>query len=464
MSNSIQTGLMLALLVLTWPNILIAQADMVDPEPVIQVAEDEPNDARIESRIQNIFSKIDGLDAVLVEVEAGVVTLSGDASNERFANDAMDIATRTAGVVTVKDQINRTLGISDNVTPILTDFQASVRSMIRALPLTLVAFGVVIIFVLLGGAIARWNRLWQRIAPNPFLAELLSHAVRILIIALGVVLALNLIGASKFIATILGGAGVLGIAISFAVRDTLENYISSIMLSLRQPFRAHDHVTINEHEGYVVRLTSRATILMTLDGNHLRIPNSIVFKGIILNYSTNPERRFDFQLGVDGEDDPLIAMQVGLDAIKQHDFILDDPSAGAMIDFVGDSSIVIKFMAWVNQSDTNFSKARSVAIKAAKTALEDQGFTLPEPIYRLRFDGRVPPVLAELVSADASATKSQKNVKQGDAKSAQAPISKPLDVGEQVDVSADRQIQEKVSEERAKEAKNDLLDKALPTE
>src|SRR3546814_6600583 len=66
---------------------------------------------------------------------------------------------------------------------------------------------------------------------------------------------------------------------------------SDLMLSLRQPFRANDHVVIEGHEGRVVRLTSRATILMTLEGNHLRIPNSTVFKAVILNYTRNPERR-----------------------------------------------------------------------------------------------------------------------------------------------------------------------------
>src|SRR3546814_6970546 len=88
------------------------------------------------------------------------------------------------------------------------------------------------------------------------------------------------------------------------------------MLSLRQPFRANDHVVIEGHEGRVVRLTSRATILMTLEGNHLRIPNSTVFKAVILNYTRNPERRFDFELGIDANDDPVDGMAVGLRAIR----------------------------------------------------------------------------------------------------------------------------------------------------
>ena len=95
---------------------------------------------------------------------------------------------------------------------------------------------------------------------------------------LGLVAALQILEATALLGAVLGGAGVIGIALGFAVRDTVDNYVSSLMLSLRQPFRANDHVVIEGHEGRVIRLTSRATILMTLDGNHLRIPNSTVFK------------------------------------------------------------------------------------------------------------------------------------------------------------------------------------------
>jgi hypothetical protein len=118
---------------------------------------------------------------------------------------------------------------------------------------------------------------------------------------------------------------------------------------VRQPFRANDHVVINEHEGKVARLTSRATVLLTLDGNHLRIPNSTVFKAVILNYTRNPERRFDFELGVDANDDPMAAIKSGLEAIGDLDFVLDDPAPMGNIVTVGDSNIVLCFRAWVDQ-------------------------------------------------------------------------------------------------------------------
>ncbi|MGB5352888.1 MAG: mechanosensitive ion channel domain-containing protein, partial [Woeseia sp.] len=235
----------------------------------------------------------------------------------------------------------------------------------------------------------------------------------------------------------------------FAVRDTLENYISSIMLSLRQPFRAGDHVVINEHEGIVVRLTSRATILMTTDGNHLRIPNADVFKAVILNYTRNPERRFTFVLGVDANDDPLAAMRTGVAAMEKLDVVLRDPNPSARIESVGDSNIVIWFSAWVNQQQTDFGRGRSLAIRAAKDALEAEGFTLPEPIYRVRFD-------------ETAATVGLTTQKVEEAP--QPRVTAPLADEEALDTRPDDHLEKMISEEREQDAGTDLLDESKPVE
>lgn len=434
----------------------VTDPPLEDPEPIIETQSTDAGDLEIQSRIVNIFSKIEGINGVEVKVEAGVVTLSGAVPNEAMATDAKDIAIRTAGVVTVEDEIDRTLDVRGNVAPVIAGLQDSFNTFKRALPLIGIALIIFLLFGFVGGRVARFSRFWRKIAPNPFLADLLAQAARLAFLAAGAIIALNILGASKFVTTILGGAGVAGIAIGFAVRDSLENYISSIMLSLRQPFRANDHVIINAHEGIVVRLTSRATILMTLDGNHLRIPNSVVFKGIILNYTTNPERRFDFELGIDAADDPVAAMQVGLDAIKSNDFILKDPKPGAVIKIVGDSNIVIRFTGWVNQSETAFGKARSLSIKAAMSVLEEQGFTLPEPIYRLRFDTPMQQALeAGVVKTSKASSKSS---------AIDEPKTTPAISGDAIDTAPDTHLTDKASEERAHDAEEDLLDHNRPTE
>lgn len=383
-----------------------------DPPPII--SGESTNNAQIETtptpqkdndirqRITGIFSEIDGLQAVNVSVTQGVVTLTGETPNEKKAQQAINLTNRLTDVVTVEDRINRTLDVQDNVTTVYQGLKAQVTNLVKAVPLLLVGivlFGLVTWF---GSWLSNRKNMWQRLTPNPFVAELLAQTIKVIFIIFGLILALSLIGAETVLGTLLGGAGVIGIAVGFAVKDTIENYIASLMLSIRQPFRARDHIVINGQEGIVVRLTSRATILMTLDGNQLRIPNAEVFKGTILNYTKNPERRFTFELGVDANDDPLAAIKVGLDAIHQLAFVLDEPKAIAVITNVGDSNIILEFQVWVDQSETDFSKARSIAIRETKHALENEGFSLPEPIYRLRFNHKLEQAFEQMPQNNAT--------------------------------------------------------------
>jgi small-conductance mechanosensitive channel len=205
------------------------------------------------------------------------------------------------------------------IAPVQDSVRDTLERWARALPLVLAACSIFLLVSFVGHLIASRTSVWNRMTSNPFLAQIIAQAIRVVGILLGILLALNLLGATALMGTILGSAGVVGLAISFGVKDTIENYIASIMLSVRQPFRAQDHVVINDLEGIVVRLTSRSTVVMTLDGNHLRIPNRIVYQSPILNYTRNPQRRFDFVLGVDAEDDPAQAMSVGVQAIHQLD-------------------------------------------------------------------------------------------------------------------------------------------------
>lgn len=471
-----------------------AAGNITEKDTVIETSANQVDDDDIKKRITGIFSEIEGLKAVNVTVNEGVVSLTGEAPNEKKALQAINLANRVSDVVAVEDRISRTLDVQDNVTPVITQLKQQVRGLIKALPLLLVAIVVFVVVVWFGAWVSRRQSLWKRVAPNPFVAELLSQTIKFVFVIIGLILALSFLGAEAIIGTLLGGAGVIGIAVGFAVKDTIENYIASLMLSIRQPFRARDYVDINGQEGVIVRLTSRATILMTADGNQLRIPNSEVFKATIVNFTKNPERRFTFKLGVDANDDPLAAIKVGLDAINELNFILTDPKAVAIIDEVGDSNIILEFQAWVNQTDTDLLKARSIAIREAKHALENNGFSLPEPIYRMRFNGDLEDAIKDLnkaskigsegsVEATISAEdtdestavsptelkQSQKNVadvlQKEQAKQRARQILGNREVDEVLDTRPDPKLMQKVEEEiMDSSGEEDLLDKNSPQE
>ena len=447
-------------------------------------------DNDIRQRISGIFSEIDGLQAVNVSVNQGVVTLTGETPNEKKAQQAINLTNRLTDVVTVEDRINRTLDVQDNVSTVYQSLKAQTKNLVKALPLLLVGIVLFALVTWFGSWLSNRKKMWQRLTPNPFVAELLAQTVKVIFIVFGLILALSLIGAETILGTLLGGAGVIGIAVGFAVKDTIENYIASLMLSIRQPFRARDHILINNQEGIVVRLTSRATILMTLDGNQLRIPNAEVFKATILNYTKNPERRFTFELGVDANDDPLAAIKVGIDAICQLGFALDKPKATAVIKEVGESNIVLQFQVWVNQLEADFSKARSIAIRETKHALEDEGFSLPEPIYQLRFNHKlekafehfqssqtndkspaettVMPHISATDKASDESSPTGTSIENKDKKQAKARAKHILqgrNADEVLDARPDQKLMEKVEQEIAENSdETDLLSNNSPQE
>ncbi len=445
-------ALLLLVLVLSLPGAAWAQEPTAPERPAIVATPEAGADDAVRERLSRIYSRIETLSGIDVTVADGVITLSGDVPDNSASEEAREIAGRVEGVVAVRDQTQASVEVRERLSPFFARSVDMWNNALEAAPLILVA---VLVFLIVAGMawwVASWTRLWRRITPNPFLADLVGQAVRVAGVVVAGVVALNLAGATTLMGAILGGAGVIGLAVGFAVRDTLENYISSIMLSLRQPFRANDHVVIEDNEGKVVRLTSRATILMTLDGNHLRIPNATVYKATILNYTRNPERRMEFRLGVDASDDPQAAIGVGVVALGALDFVLENPEPRGVIESVGDSNIVLVFLAWINQTDADFLKARSQAIRAVKMAIEEAGFTLPEPIYRLRID-QFPPGAQVVVGHRESATHSS-----------DAPRPAPRTPGpavpapDDVSVKPESHLDVKIDAERRDPSYDDLLD------
>ena len=196
-------------------------------------------------------------------------------------------------------------------------------------------------------------------------------------------IALDILNATALLGTILGAAGIVGLAIGFAVRDTVENFIASVMLSFRQPFRPNDTVEIEGDVGKVISLTSRATILLSFDGNQIRIPNSMVFKSRIINYTRNTERRFTFDVGVAPASDLAAAKALALETINKLPFVLATPAPAIWIETIGDSTIGIRVTGWIDQHETGFALARGEAIRHVLIAFDSAGIEMPEPTFRV---------------------------------------------------------------------------------
>lgn len=353
----------------------------------IELESDAKSDAEIRKRLKGIFAELDTTQNVEVSVASGIVTLSGPVATAHGGDQATRIASQVKGVIEVVDTLIVDTNISRRVETTLSGLESSVLSMLSALPVFLLAVAIVILFWWIGRRVGLHRRVFNAVAPNGFIADLLSTLARIVVTLVGLVLALTLLDATSVIGSVLGAAGIMGLAVGFAVRDTVENFIASILLSLRTPFLVRDYVKIGDYEGAVARLTSRATILISIDGNHVRVPNAVVYKSVIVNYSRQPNRRFEFVVGVGTKLDLNNAQQIALDTVYGVDGVLTDPPATALVSELGDSSVTLTIGGWINQASSDLMKVRSEAIRQVKQAFDEAGIEMPEPVYRVQLRG-----------------------------------------------------------------------------
>lgn len=339
----------------------------------------QPSGADPAAQLASVFRHIPGLDGVEVAAADGVITLSGAVPDASLRDAAIDLAGEMTGVLYVVDAL--TLDVSVAQRPALMPAIEKIRGFflvtIGFLPLLGVALIILVVFWLLAARIP-WEAPYRRFGINPLLSTLIGQLIRVVIFLLGALLALDILGATPVVAALLGSVGLVGLALGFAFRDIVENYLAGILMSLRQPFRQHDHVQIGSHEGRVLRLTSRELVLMMPDGNHLRIPNGTVFKSSIHNFSLNPLRRFDFTVQVKltenlGEVQRLALLRLGAVA-----GVLREPGPYARIDGLGGSDATLHLYGWVDQREADLGKVRSQAIRRVKETLSERGILPPE--------------------------------------------------------------------------------------
>lgn len=372
------------------PRVVTAQPapdrGQIDPAQIAaEVRKDELRDARITAAITARLLRQPSLHTVTVEVDSGIATLGGEVLGDEDRARATALAKQVDGVSQVVDTIAITSNLKVRLSAALDQVQDKMVRLVAALPLLVAAFAIVVLTWWLGRRIARRPLRWLPAhSRNPYMDGLLRRVAQAIVVILGLVLALNLLGATALVGAVLGSAGVIGLVLGFAFKDVVENYIAGVLLSLRRPFAPDDHLVIDKYEGKVIALTARATLLMTLDGNQLTLPNGLVFRSVVLNYTVNPKRRFDFSLPIDPGESLSRARDLGLAAIQRVEGVLVKPAPSWAVDGYVLKGLDLRYFGWVDQHHNDVVKVRSEALRAVRGAYAEAGIHGPETVrYRL---------------------------------------------------------------------------------
>ncbi|NND89962.1 MAG: mechanosensitive ion channel family protein [Granulosicoccus sp.] len=342
------------------------------------------DDLQIANRLREIYAEIDALAEVSVTVNNSVVNLAGAVDTASARSRAIELAAQVDGVVEVVEGVEVSTDVGDRVGNAWDRLSVGTTGLLALLPLLLIATGILVGFWFLARYVSAKSHWFSHVAPNQFIAELLALVVRMLIVLTGVVLALMLLDATSVLTTVLGAAGIVGLAIGFAVRDTVENFIASLLLSLRNPFSVNDYVDVDGNQGTVSRLTSRATILISPDGNQIRIPNAMVYKAIITNYTAQPNRRFLVRIPIDEVADVASARTLISECLVGTQGVLSEPAPLVIIEALEESVIWLQAYGWVDQRAHHFQKVQSAFMMRIKAMLRSHGIVMPESARTVR--------------------------------------------------------------------------------
>jgi len=343
----------------------------VDVEPVA-------GDEAIAARLQNILVATEWFTTPTVSVRDGVVFLDGRTGRTEYRDWARQLALNTQGVVAVVNRVQIIERSPWDFTPALDALRELWRSSVQALPIF--AFGIVVL-VLAWYATAFAGQLLRRLlqgqVKNGFLRDLVASALSIPVFLIGLYLVLQVGGLTGLALTVLGGTGVAGLVVGFAFRDIMENLLATVLISTRNPFHAGDRIEVAGYTGIVQRVTTRTTVLLSLDGNHIQIPNATIYKSTITNFTANPCQRQEFRVGIGYQDAIADAQALIVGVLDAHAAVLKKPEAQVLVDNLGPLAVELRVAFWYDSQVHEGAKIKSSLIRLVKRALVAEGFTLP---------------------------------------------------------------------------------------
>lgn len=393
---------------------VVAPVQAVSVEPVAR-------DDEIAKRIQEILQATGWFENARVSVDDGVVFIDGvTASAERRAW-AREMAQKTQDVVAVVNRVTVEKEVEWSFEPAFDQITAMVRSIVQALPLIVLALIVLPLAWIFASLIARLARhLMRNSTPSPFLRDILARAISLPVFFMGLYIVLEAAGLTRLAVSLVGGAGVLGIVIGFAFRDIAENFLASLLLSIRRPFRAGDYVNVAEYTGYVQSMNTRSTLLLSPEGNHVQVPNSTVFKNVITNFSTAPTRREVLTVGIGYDAQVADAQDIIIGVLSNHAAVIADPNPLVLVDELGSSTVNLKIYYWFDGENFSQVKVKSAILRLIKKALVEANISMPDDAREIIFPDGVPvkmieasavsdasPPAAPPVESNASATESE---------------------------------------------------------
>lgn len=348
-------------------------------------------DEKIKAKTEEILIAANQYTALQVSVNKGLASISGATTDRQYIDWATDIAKNIDGVVAVINNVKIKNQNYFSVAIIKNELLSIWVSVLEIVPRVIFGFIVLAIFLSLASPLSGWLMVpFNRENRSQLIHEVFRRALSLILYLMGFYFFLRIAGLTQFALAIISGTGVIGLVLGFAFRDIAENFIASLLISAQRPFRIGDVIEVQGHVGVVQKVTARGTTLVDYDGNHIQIPNAIVYKNIIQNLSANPRLRGKFSISIGYDASIKLAQEIGIKIMLEHEAVLNDPEPQVLVDSLGSSSIILKIYFWVDSEVHSVLKVSSLLMRLIMREFEKNGITMPDDAREIIFPNGVP--------------------------------------------------------------------------
>lgn len=244
------------------------------------------------------------------------------------------------------------------------------NGLLERLPFLLEGLMTLLVFYLLARA-ARFlvEKSVYKMKRSEHAARLLSRLAFYAVVAAGVIAALAVMGVNP--ARLATSLGLIGVALGFALREVIENFIAGLILLMQRPFTVGDQITFGDYEGIVEDVRVRDTVIRLYDGRLVFAPNAQIFRGPVVNNTSSRRRRVDFEVLIKHEEDVDAALDAAAGSLAKIDGVLREPAPLVVARGLEESGVVLRAYLWVDPVRTGILETRSAAIAGVKVALAD---------------------------------------------------------------------------------------------
>ncbi|UBF29761.1 mechanosensitive ion channel family protein (plasmid) [Kovacikia minuta CCNUW1] len=277
--------------------------------------------------------------------------------------------------------------MTEEITTLLDKMQAMLNGFIFLLPNMLLALIVFAIFFFIARTIKKIVKKLtrdRRQARN--LGMVLGRLAQGTTILVGLFIALSIVIPSLKASDLVQLLGISGVAIGFAFRDILQNFLAGILILLTEPFQIDDQIVFKDFEGTVENIETRATTIKTYDGRRIVIPNSELFTNSVTVNTAFENRRLQYDIGIGYGDDINEARRFILEAIHETDGVLETPAPDAIVVELAGSTVNIRARWWVQPPRrADVLDLQDRVLTNIKNKLTANGIDLPFPTQQILF-------------------------------------------------------------------------------